>query len=463
MVLTVGSPNLAAYSLVLTVLNGRWVSRLFAPYTYPNTRNAVYILDSLQQAPLVVQSEGGLLASLVVLPENDEWWNETVVWLDYTHTWTISSISSIAWVIIAYVFTIIDAFSGNLLSAIRAHGEGVGSVWLWLLPIVIGWLQISPKCESKRLAQALKRANEHAYVATIDHGPALASTVSGTRAIGLQRASGALAHGDEKCFCPVNNYARVFSWAQNVETISEVFRAASARTNQHHPVNSQIDWVTCSKEKIHPSNRRGDMEQVISYCNPKLESRSRWGRGVWSRCLTASVVAFFLQWGTTGAAVIVSWLTPTRGLGCRSGAYLIYGIGSTLVWAMLLLSSIFAHYSTLEPPEYLGHRKRVSAQVARRISSMLRRTGKFIAACNAIWIVLSCLFQFSNVFDRCFCNSSVFGLKGKAFDILIFLGDDVASMRTAWIGGVILAAGTAVGFVVFVGLFINPPFPAPNE
>ena len=45
--LTVGSPTLAAYSLALTVLNGRWIARRFGSFNYPNTRNAVRILNSL--------------------------------------------------------------------------------------------------------------------------------------------------------------------------------------------------------------------------------------------------------------------------------------------------------------------------------------------------------------------------------------------------------------------------------
>ena len=84
--LTVGSPTLAAYSLILTVLNSRWVTRRFARYTFPNVRNAIRILSSLQQSPIRVVKEGGLLASLIVLPQNDEWWTELSEWIDYTHT-----------------------------------------------------------------------------------------------------------------------------------------------------------------------------------------------------------------------------------------------------------------------------------------------------------------------------------------------------------------------------------------
>ncbi|KAG6862904.1 hypothetical protein C0991_009554, partial [Blastosporella zonata] len=159
MLLTVGSPTLAAYSLALTVLNGRWIARRFSSYTFPNTQKAVRILSSLQQSPLHVTDVNSLLASLIVLRENDEWWSELVIWLNYTHTWSISAVSSIAWVIIAYLFTVIDSFTGDITISVNGNGESVGSLWIWLLPIVIGWLQISPKCDSARLFQAMGRAN----------------------------------------------------------------------------------------------------------------------------------------------------------------------------------------------------------------------------------------------------------------------------------------------------------------
>lgn len=65
------------------------------------------MLSSLQQVPLAISTEYGLLASMVVLPENDEWWQELVEGLDYIHTWSLASILSIIWVVVAFLFTVI--------------------------------------------------------------------------------------------------------------------------------------------------------------------------------------------------------------------------------------------------------------------------------------------------------------------------------------------------------------------
>ncbi|KAG6893394.1 hypothetical protein C0992_010186, partial [Termitomyces sp. T32_za158] len=319
MLLTVGSPTLAAYSLALTVLNGRWIARRFSSYKFPNTRLAVRILSSLQQSSLRINTQDSLLASLVVLPQNDEWWSELVSWLDFTHSWSISAVVSIAWVIIAYVFTVIDSFTGNISATIDTNDEGVGLLWIWLLPVVIGWFQISPKCDAKRINEAMRRANNTAYVAGASGNPILAIYLSQEQAISVvEEVSDPLFH-DERCTVPIYNYARFLSWVQSVEKVSETFRAASQHAHLHHSVDPSIEW---EKEENHttgvnPKNRIGTRAQVNAYCVPHGEQSSdckfMWGPNVFSRIFLASLIALALQWGTTGAAVIAVWFTPTIG------------------------------------------------------------------------------------------------------------------------------------------------------
>ena len=68
------------------------------------------MLDRLQQIPLHIVTEGGLLAFLIVLPENDDWWKDLVGRLDYNYIWSIPTATSIAWVAIAFMFTLVDSF-----------------------------------------------------------------------------------------------------------------------------------------------------------------------------------------------------------------------------------------------------------------------------------------------------------------------------------------------------------------
>jgi hypothetical protein len=136
-VLTVGSPVLAGYSMILTILNARWISRRFQSVSFPNTEYAVRILISLQQNPLRIANEDSLLSSLVVLPENDDWWPTNAEFLNYNHTWSIASATSIAWVILAYILTVTGSLS-DVRANINSNGQGTGSVWLWLIQIVLG-------------------------------------------------------------------------------------------------------------------------------------------------------------------------------------------------------------------------------------------------------------------------------------------------------------------------------------
>ncbi|KAE9382354.1 hypothetical protein BT96DRAFT_298587, partial [Gymnopus androsaceus JB14] len=375
-VLTIGSPVLAAYSAALTVLNGRWIARRFSGSTYPNTYYAVRTLSSLQQAPIILdKNRDALLASLIVLPENDEWWKELLDHLNYTYTWSISAATSIAWVLIAYVFTVIDSLF-DVSSEIQVNGQGVGSAWLWLLPVVIAWLQISPKCDSIRTRDALRRANHIVYVATPEGLPKRAGLVSDHRAVFLNEAEDVL-HNDQRCTSPIYNYARLYSWTAAVEEISDYFHEATRRSRLFQPVNSNKPWVSGDRNSpLKDENRVGTSSQVVEYCTSFFPRRSRWGSGIWGRIVIASILALILQWGTAGAAIFVTWETPTRGLGCRSGSYLLYAIVSTIVWVLLIFANILSHYSTFDCTSHdLEGKKKHYARVdlAGSLSIIIRR------------------------------------------------------------------------------------------
>jgi hypothetical protein len=128
---------------------------------------------------------------------------------------------------------------------------------------------------------------------------------------------------------------------------------------------------------------------------------------------------------------------------------------------MFLVSSILSYYSTNTPTHpFKGHFiLALQVRVARWLSIFLRRSGKLIAAFNALWIVSTGLLQFGGFYDRCYCNSSVIGLGKRAYNVISIIPADVGGLRTAWIGGFVLAAGAAMIFAGFVTVFIDPPLP----
>ena len=171
-ILTLGSPTLAGYSLYITVLNARWVNdHLFSGIDYPSVavrQSVVRVLNNLQHVPLRVHpGSSARFESLVVLAKNDVWWHTFATELDYSQTWSIASATSIAWVVIAFLLTVADSLSNvaQNIESIQSSGQGTGSVWLWLLPIVMGWLVLSPKCDYDRVSKAYRKANKHVVVA----------------------------------------------------------------------------------------------------------------------------------------------------------------------------------------------------------------------------------------------------------------------------------------------------------
>ncbi|KAG1719922.1 uncharacterized protein EDB91DRAFT_1240482 [Suillus paluster] len=419
-ILTVGSPVLAGYSMILTVLNARWISRRFENVSFPNTGNAVRILISLQQSPLRITNQDSLLSSLVVLPENDDWWPTIAEFLDYTHTCSLTDVNA------------------NIYS----NGQGTGSVWLWLIPIVIGWLQLSPKCD---------------YARPTDYGVVKASDrLLKCEQCPLIAAFAKPSSTDETLTPPVYNYARAISWSRSAEDVLDAFRMASNNARAHRPVRMGHMWRNASRRNvIEPCNRSGNPSEVDAYCRlPTYAVRSRWASGMFSRMFVASLLPLALQWATTGAAVLVVYSTPTVGLGCRSLGYILYGAMATIVWAMLVMSSILSHYSSScsnQPRNIFS-----SMHLARVLSNLLRWGGKLLAIVNAIWIIAASMLQFTNIYDNCYCNSSVLGRGVRdAYFIVITDGLDLGYTKAAWFGALALTCCTSLGFIFFMSLLTD--------
>ncbi|KIM73392.1 hypothetical protein PILCRDRAFT_99326 [Piloderma croceum F 1598] len=411
--LAVGSPTTAAYSLVLTCLSD---------ISYLNVNHIFNILNSLQQALLKIIPEEGLLQSLVVLPENDAYWGELALWLDYTNTWSITAVTLILLVLLAYLFTVIDTFPPKTTGPFgSSDGQAVGTVWFWLLPVVVGWLQMSPKCECQQLNNALMCTSTIACVTT-DSGLKLVN--SDKWAFTMHEFSEDTSYINEKFTAPIFNYACFLPWTQNMEVVVATFCNAAHQAQAHHHVDE------CS----------------------------HFGPDIWSRLFLASFFATLLQWGTAGAAIIIVFYTPPVGLGCCSGAYLVYAAMSTLIWVLLTTSSILTHFLATSrtcarsTSEHLSSDHDKVLRFVQTLEIFLCRLGKSPAACNTIWIVLVCMLQFGSIFGQCYCFGSVLGLRSRACDILII---DANEVTRPWLGGVGFACGSAVLFVGFINLFIN--------
>ncbi|KAG2053552.1 hypothetical protein BDR06DRAFT_989810 [Suillus hirtellus] len=361
---------------------------------------AVSILSSLQQVPLRLHPSR--FPFLIVLPENGCWWKWFSEFVNYTHTWSIASATSVAWVVVAYIMNVINS-PADVYTSSHSDGDATGSLWLWLIPIVVGWLQLSPKCDFRRLQAAYSHADQHAHI-----GPAGAHmgtlSASARRALTITAREKDVMSPDELLTPPVFNYSRSLRWASTADTVFS------------------IDWVESDTSgTIHPSNRCGSSTDIIAYLH-----RSHWAPGVFTRMAIASCASLVLQWGT-----------------CVFPTYVI-------IWMLLLMSSILAHYSA-----GYSHRKVPSARIASVLSHWLRWAGKALAVANSIWLVLACAFVYSSFYNTCFCNSSVVSRGEAAYNVIIETAAQAAQLRVAWIGGLIVACTSSFFFLGLMNLLLD--------
>ncbi|KZV73315.1 hypothetical protein PENSPDRAFT_603094 [Peniophora sp. CONT] len=489
--LTVGSPALAAYSLLVCVLNWAWVPRVFDGIQYPNVEHAWPILASLQHSPLHVDQEDTryLLASLVTLPENDKYWKILAEGLVYEDTWTLAIILQIAWVVIAFILTVVDSFQDGIINPdFQSSGRGTGTLFLWLLPIVIGWQKLSPRCDYTRVRDALLRADEvfrYLREPTTDtvYTPFASSEAPPfpVPATSLGGLSSHMTHSrqptvnmpdpedgnsyrspffwvpdddDRSASAPIYSDSRLLPWTANVELVAGAFRAAAdvlpGRKLDSLDEAARLQALRAISRRISQHVRPLDWWMIVR------------------RCITAGILSIVLHWGAIGSAIVYSFFTPTTGLGCRSGSFALYGVVGTFVWIIIVSSSFITHYAewleecTIATPRVELSAHHLSPRTAHRLAKFLRAFGKLVAVLNAIFIVTACIFLFSNFYTNCWCDSSVLGRGAQhAFNVIVPIDDDASRLKGAWIGSIVLSLGSVVVFIGYVYMHVEPVAPDP--
>ena len=240
-------------------------------------------------------------------------------------------------------------------------------------------------------------------------------------------------------------------------------------------------------------NLLADRRDTARYCglqNHDLVAYPRWGQipsKVYRRMIVASVVALLLQWGTTGASILIAFLTPTVGLGCRSGSCMycparkmskiyantvhldiLYGSCGTLVWACLVLSMLISHEVMLQYQEkHTGntttnsvhpqgpqnpdmHRRTLSHKLLCATAVTLRYVGKSLAVLNTLWLIASSLMEFTGGFDNCWCKGIYVSLGKKGWVVLFRSAEDLANTaRLPWGGGLAVSLIVCIASYTF--------------
>jgi hypothetical protein len=490
--IAIGSPALAGYSLAITRLNSRWLSRQFIYLHFPNKDYIPLAVSALQHIPFRIDASGSLLPSLIVLPQNDRYWKALGEAAKRTRQWSIPVAMNIVWVLTAFLLTTVDSLVdfAHFITVPGDAGYSIAAVWTYLLPLVIGWLHVGSQPDADHLRSALDNAHEVAYVATTTVEPALATRSA--RAIEPSTRHIDHVNADEKKTAPIFNYSRVFIWSQSAEHILRLYESAASKADQRITVQRGGKWTSKDIGTIEDHDRIGDETEVVEYCmeepgalfdrNPVYSSPQSptnasafaykhpssasskydeeatsaevratpvFATEVFLRVFFATILALGLQWGTTGAAILIQLNTPPKGLGCRALTFTLYGAAGTIALLLLLISSILSHLARRQS----AHQKRSGLDtLIGYIAALTRWLGKFIAIVNGFGILLSCIMQFAGVYDNCFCSSTIFG--GDPNGLVSFIVGDVKGSEVYgyWIGGIIMAFGVSglYAFAIYV-------------
>lgn len=377
--MVVGSPALAAYSLLITHLNAIWIKKATSNLKYPNSRAIAAVISTFQHIPIRVSWDEGL-------PHGDSYW-ELLQGITKTGGWSIPLVVGFVCVVFTALLEIINSFY-------YPPSEGIGcstvTIWTFLLPLVVGFLHVGFKPRPDHLRKCLENANMIARVVT-DHGdrPVRASD---TTAPMIQAVEAGLPRMDELRITPIFNYARAFIWFQHANQVLSSVRAASASRGLQIPPDGDDPGEGVSGGYLFyyqqisplPSTRR-------STDNNWSVRQSRWAPGIW-RVGLAMVFALGLQWGTIGAAMVVNYRMPPVGLDSRTLSFLVYGATATLSMLLCVASSILAHISRSQsdpvsrPPWFQACLNGGAA--------VCGYFGKALAFITGIWVVI-CFFQSS--------------------------------------------------------------------
>ncbi|KAI3337209.1 hypothetical protein HD806DRAFT_31058 [Xylariaceae sp. AK1471] len=586
----VGSPMLITYSLATTILNQHWLREKFHKLEasdrplHLTSKNVRMFLQESQQLPLRLSQEDGSLASLIVLPENADWWEKLKTSILLTRRGvTLSLVAQIIVAVLSWVLTIISAFVSSLGNASAALALSSGSLWVWLIPIIYGWIAVGTQRDYGTIARALKRdmanivdgrPSSHSSPDpfrgtrfrrdTVTDGfvdPALlfpavgqeneprqaqGGTNSNRNAVpqrpsqqqtgtvqiaaerqkafkvaqerkllqpltrsptaygflhlepssskfGIPNCLGFSVAGDEKQEGPAFNYARIFTWWNMANRLQQALETTDENLVRRLDLNLK---AVPRDLKFRQRDLKGDVLLLSRYCglahdtknpdSPAIEPEQTSEYPYWNqldaafyqRMIVAVLISLYVQWGITSAAVIIAYLTEVKGLGCRSGGYLLYGWLASLAFFFLFLSSIFSHAAMLrhevlqvdgtdimyERNEKLDQAPSEEQSIASsgrrdfkrggihsrqltfghrvlRVCAVLTRIlGRMFAVINTFWMILSSLWELVGFYNNCWCDSTYIS-RGTGGWVLLFV--EVSEMANAatgpWAGGVFLS------------------------
>ncbi|EAS29003.2 uncharacterized protein CIMG_07749 [Coccidioides immitis RS] len=453
--LAVGSPALLGFSLTITMLNRYWVRRELnlligslrreTRKRYKRQINAVqYFLAEAQQVPLQVPSDQDSLRRLLE-PQMEVWWQGLNGRLRRSRRGvTASLVAQALSAVIAYTFTVIASFLTSIDSLDPVMEITAGTLWVWLIPVICGWVIVGTQSTHDAVEDALRIKHfDHSAEPQGDSDHQEPSFDGEESPISIRSNwnsnhscwLGVNFAGDELQKGPVYNYARLFTWWQTANAFIQTSKSIALE----HDAETEASWQTDRISKRKGSQvlnmvSESEISEIRIIHSERFATYPRFSNippDVWWRMVLASIMAVTVQWGATGASILMAYLTPPGGLGCRSGSYALYGIFGTISWVALLVSMVLSHAAMARPASPYG------PALLGRMAIMLRCGGRAVAVMNAAWLVVSTLFENIGLYDSCWCHGVVLQRGGNAWVILFRTVEEFRhEAKNAWPGGI---------------------------
>ena len=205
-----------------------------------------------------------------------------------------------------------------------------------------------------------------------------------------------------------------------------------------HSILAGMETIILDKSRNSRRDRRGRNWLEIPGIREMLICNPAENVGLWyfdPREFWEILSALFIVAGTISGAFVISYRTPTVGLGCRSGGYVIFGTIALGLFALELLV-----WAIIGPPNTPSARSR------RNVLNWFFRLGELVSTSWLLYIVMA---QTIGSYQTCDCMSSNWGRWGGYIDTTI--AEIAPGVAKYWIIGVCLSCMimfTAIAFLV---------------
>lgn len=325
--LALGSPALITYSLALTILDARWINQKFrhikenSESLRPDRRHQteaikaarVFLIES-QHIPIqIVNGPRREFAQLVACPENWTWWCSLQKEIRKTkRQWTYSLYAQIGLVCVSQLLAIVDFFTIASFNTSIGIGLAINSLWIWMIPVVLGWVYIGTQTSAGSIKAALTSINVPVLGTVRDVNGQCIGIRDRTTSDESSTFLGFSMTGCELEPGPIFNYARIWSHMNAVEHVARAFSAVIRRQEERRTVQGQ-PWNDNLERQ--DENFRGSPEELSRYIyryedgedTPNLSIYGRSSPKLVLNCITTAFIAIFLQWSSTGAAIIIAY------------------------------------------------------------------------------------------------------------------------------------------------------------